>query len=240
MTGNIITYPYQRLINNLPLTKLMVTGEELKSMSPEEVAELQKKNCIFCHIASGKVPAKKVYEDEKVLAFLDINPAAPGHLLLIPKEHQAILPQIPDEDVAHMFRVSKKLSNMLLRSLQVKGTNIFVANGAVAGQKAPHFMIHIIPRSEGDGINLSLPENEATAGELDESRNKMLPRIRQVFGMPGGGESMEAEPAAPDEGGKRAEEHPAEERIETGHQDGNKGEVEKLDFDALKTLLEGK
>ena len=63
-----------------------LTEEDIKKMSPEEIAELQKKNCIFCHLVSGRVPSKKVFEDDKVLAILDIYPAIPGHILLFPKE----------------------------------------------------------------------------------------------------------------------------------------------------------
>ncbi|HLC88842.1 MAG TPA: HIT family protein, partial [Candidatus Nanoarchaeia archaeon] len=124
--------------------------EKLKNMSPEELQEFQKQQCIFCQIISGKVPAKKVYEDDQCIAILDINPAAKGHLLLLPKEHYAIMPQIPEPILAHLSVVSKHLSQLLLKSLKVDGTTIFVANGLAAGQKAQHFMIHIIPRKEDD------------------------------------------------------------------------------------------
>jgi len=66
-------------------------------MSPEQIAELQKQNCIFCHIVSGKVSSKKIYEDEKCVALLDINPANPGHILLIPKEHYTLMALMPDD-----------------------------------------------------------------------------------------------------------------------------------------------
>ena len=124
--------------------------EKLKNMSPEELQEFQKQQCIFCQIISRKVPAKKVYEDDQCIAILDINPAAKGHLLLLPKEHYAIMPQIPEPILAHLSVVSKHLSQLLLKSLKVDGTTIFVANGLAAGQKAQHFMIHIIPRKEDD------------------------------------------------------------------------------------------
>src|SRR3989344_2863950 len=85
--------------------------EKLKNMSPEELKEFQKKQCIFCQIISGKIEAKRVYEDERVLAILDINPANPGHILLMPKEHYAIMPQIPKEEMEHLFMAAKALSN---------------------------------------------------------------------------------------------------------------------------------
>ncbi|MBS3125116.1 HIT domain-containing protein [Candidatus Woesearchaeota archaeon] len=125
--------------------------------------------CIFCHIAQGNIPAKKVYEDDKVLAVLDINPAVQGHILLLPKEHVAVMPQMKDEIVAHTGMVAKQLSASLIRSMKVEGTSIFVANGAAAGQRAPHFMMHIMPRSKNDGVKLDLPE-----GKLDEKMMNMV------------------------------------------------------------------
>ena len=131
--------------------------DRIKNMSPEELQEFQKQQCIFCQLISGKIPSKKIYEDDKVIAILDINPAEKGHLLLMPKEHYAIMPQIPEKEISHLFKVSKLLSQSLLRSLKVAGTSIFIANGLAAGQRAQHFMIHVIPRSEGDNL---LPLNE--------------------------------------------------------------------------------
>lgn len=143
--------------------------KKLESMSPEELKEFQKKQCIFCHIISGKVAAKKVYEDDKSLAVLDINPANPGHILLMPKEHYMIMPQMPENELARIFMVAKQLSNILLKALDVRGTNIVVANGAAAGQRAQHFMIHIIPRKEGDGVNFVLPSVEQSDTDLEST-----------------------------------------------------------------------
>lgn len=126
--------------------------EKIKNMSPEELAKFQKQQCIFCQIVSGKVPSKKIYEDEQSIAILDINPATKGHILLLPKEHYAIMPQVPEKEISHLFLVSKYLSQMILKTLRASGTNIFVANGLAAGQRAQHFMIHIIPRREGDHL----------------------------------------------------------------------------------------
>ncbi len=126
--------------------------EKLKQMSPEELKEFQKKQCLFCQIISGKVPSQKIYEDNKVLVILDINPAAKGHLLILPKEHYSIQPQIPDKEQGHLFGVAKKMSHLLLKGLKVSGTSLFVANGLVAGQKAQHFILHLLPRKDGDGV----------------------------------------------------------------------------------------
>jgi len=144
--------------------------EKIKNMSPEELKEFQKQQCIFCQIIEGKIPSKKVYDDDKCFAVMDINPAAVGHVLLLPKEHYAIMPQVPDEIIGHLFMIAKHISQAMLRQLKVEGTNVFVANGMIAGQKAQHFMIHIIPRQEGDDL-LEIKEHlvdEATKSKLAE------------------------------------------------------------------------
>ncbi|MAE43294.1 hypothetical protein CMO93_05965 [Candidatus Woesearchaeota archaeon] len=142
--------------------------EKLKQMSPEELKEFQKKQCIFCQIITGKVQSKKVYEDEHVLAILDINPANPGHLLIMPKEHYSIMPQIPEEEVEHIFLVTKTLSNASLRALEVQGSNIIVANGVAAGQRAQHFMVHLVPRKENDNVGFEVPQKTLTEDELQK------------------------------------------------------------------------
>jgi len=143
----------------------MVTQEELEKMSPEEIKELQKQNCIFCSIISGKIPSKKIYEDDKCIVILDINPANSGHALVIPKEHEAVFPMLPKDLRKHCYMISKQVSQAMLSGFGVKGTSIFVANGALAGQKSPHAMIHVIPREENDGL-LSLPKNPITPADL--------------------------------------------------------------------------
>jgi histidine triad (HIT) family protein len=153
----------------------MPTEEELEKMSPEELASYQKANCIFCKIIAKEIQSKIVFEDEQVLCILDINPAAPGHVLVIPKEHFALLPQIPEPLVNKLFLVAQHVSNAMLRSLNVQGTTIFIANGAVAGQRSPHFLFHIIPREEGDSL-LSVPHLEITPQQAQELK-KVLPLL---------------------------------------------------------------
>ena len=147
--------------------------EKLKNMSPEELKEFQKKQCIFCQIIEGKVQSRKVYEDDSAIAILDVNPANPGHMLIMPKEHYSIMPQMPDEETGHIFAVAKALSNAALRSLEVQGSNIIVANGVAAGQRAQHFMIHLIPRKENDNLDFQMPQKTIDDSELKKIR-KML------------------------------------------------------------------
>lgn len=161
-----------------------LSPEELKNMTPEQIAELQKQNCIFCHIIQGKVPSKKVYEDSVCLAILDINPANPGHILLMPKNHAVVMPQLSDEEIGHLGIVAKKLSHACLKALQVQGVNIFAANGAVAGQKAPHFMMHVIPRKEGDGIAVfQIPEKKINPQEQLKLQELVVKRLNSILGI---------------------------------------------------------
>ena len=147
--------------------------ERIKNMSPEELRGFQKSQCIFCQIIEGKIPAKKVYEDEKVVAVLDINPANLGHMLVLPREHYMIMPQVPEAEIGALFSVVRILSQTCIKSLSADGTNIVVANGAVAGQRAQHFMIHVIPRTEGDGVSFTLPQKSNKDEELDAISAKM-------------------------------------------------------------------
>lgn len=156
--------------------------ERIKNMSPEELKEFQKQQCIFCQIIDGKVPSKKIFEDKICIAVMDVNPAAPGHVLLLPKEHYAIMPQVPDDEIGHLFMAAKEISQAMLRKLGVEGTNIFVANGGVAGQRAQHFMIHIIPRKEGDEV-LDLPEHIVEIQMREKLAEVIGKRADKLFGI---------------------------------------------------------
>src|SRR3989338_4868467 len=172
--------------------QLKALQEKIKQMSPEELKEFQKKQCIFCQIISGKVQSRKVYEDDKVIALLDINPANPGHVLLLTKEHYSIMPQIPDDEISHVFMAVKALSNSMLRGIDAQGTNIIVANGIAAGQRAQHFIAHVIPRKENDGVNFTLPQKTMEQDEIESTGNKLIAALqgsekegeKQQFPMP--------------------------------------------------------
>ena len=165
--------PEQQPQQQMTEEQVKALQEKLKNMSPEELKEFQKKQCIFCQIISGKVQSRKVYEDDLVIAILDVNPANPGHILIMPKEHYSIMPPMPDDEISHIFIVAKALSNASLRALEAQGSNIIVANGVAAGQKAQHFMIHLIPRMENDNIGFEIPQKSIPEEEL-QSISKIL------------------------------------------------------------------
>ena len=151
---------------------------ENENMSPEQIAEFQKQNCIFCKMGSGEMQARTVHSDEETFAVLDINPAAKGHMLLIPKEHYAVMPQMPPPLISSLFKTARQLSQTAFKSFKCKGTTILASNGASAGQKAPHFMIHIIPRNTGDGLHLESPAGQQNPEDLKDAADK----IREFLG----------------------------------------------------------
>jgi len=156
--------------------------EKIKKMSPEELQEFQKQQCIFCQIIAGKIPSKKVYSDDKCIAVMDINPATKGHVLLLPKEHYSIMPQVPDKEIGHLLMVSKYLSQIVLKTLKVSGTNVFVANGGIAGQRAQHFMLHLIPRKEGDKV-LDVEDKLVDANIRAKVKDLVEPKLNALLGV---------------------------------------------------------
>lgn len=138
--------------------------------------------CIFCQITQGKINTQKVYEDSDIVAVLDINPANPGHCLVITRAHYQVMPQIPDEIVVKMMDVTRKISHASLSALKAQGTVIFVANGAAAGQRAPHFMLHVIPRVPGDGLTFDIPKKDYSLQEFAEIKKKIYERVTGVVG----------------------------------------------------------
>ena len=120
----------------------------------KQALEAQKEQCIFCKIIKGEVASKKVYEDDLVIAVLDINPATKGHTLVMPKEHYPILPLLPHTTFVRLFSRAQALSDAILKAVVTRGLNLFIANGAAAGQQSQHFMLHLIPRENGDTLDL--------------------------------------------------------------------------------------
>lgn len=123
-----------------------------------------KNDCVFCAIAAGEIPSFKVYEDDLVLAYLDINPCSKGHTLVIPKAHTTGLLDTSDEMLAALLARVKKVAARLKDALPCDGFNILQNNGAAAGQSVFHIHFHIVPRYEG-GKALSFT---STAGDMEE------------------------------------------------------------------------
>ncbi len=120
-------------------------------------------SCIFCEIVKGDSPCTKIYEDEHVLAFLDINPVSENHTLIISKGHYVDLYDIPEDELVHLLVAAKRIALRFQSEHGVQGVNVLHASGAAAQQSVNHFHLHIVPRRIGDGLDhFLLPEGLTT------------------------------------------------------------------------------
>ncbi|HLX38588.1 MAG TPA: HIT family protein [Candidatus Binataceae bacterium] len=111
--------------------------------------------CIFCAIVRGEIPASIVAETDSVLAFMDIQPVNPGHVLVIPKSHATYLADLDSRVGEEIFRLAMRVADGLRRSgIRCEGVNLFLADGFAAGQEVFHVHLHVFPRFEGDGFGL--------------------------------------------------------------------------------------
>jgi histidine triad (HIT) family protein len=111
-------------------------------------------DCLFCKIVAGDIPSTRVYEDERTIAFMDINPGSRGHLLVIPREHSRDLLEIAPEDLDAVAHTSQVMARRVKEKLAADGVNLINSCGSRAWQTVFHFHIHVIPRYETDGLRL--------------------------------------------------------------------------------------
>ena len=129
-------------------------------------------DCIFCKIIRGELPSYKVYEDDKVMAFLDIRPVNAGHTLVAPKKHSQNVFDISPEDWVALTEVVRTLAIAIEKAVSADGVNIAMNNRESAGQLVPHTHVHIIPRFKDDGFKL-MPQRQYDTGEADETLKKI-------------------------------------------------------------------
>ena len=136
--------------------------------------------CMFCGIVKGEAPASVVYRDETVMAFMDIRPATPGHVLVIPLEHADGIIDISDEAIlARIFSVGRQVAAALTDSgVRLEGFNLFLANGTVAGQTVFHAHLHVLPRFTGDGLGFTRNANVRMPPQSD--LDEVAQRIRRA------------------------------------------------------------
>jgi diadenosine tetraphosphate (Ap4A) HIT family hydrolase len=133
-------------------------------------------SCLFCGIVEGNVEGSRVYADERVLAFLDIQPITTGHTLVVPRAHGASLAEIEPEDGAALMRAAMVVADGLRRSgLPCEGVNLFLADGEAAGQEVFHVHLHVIPRFAGDGFGIRFPPDYRMRerAELDQTAEQI-------------------------------------------------------------------
>lgn len=127
-----------------------------------------KEDCIFCKIANGMIPSATIYENSDFKVILDVSPASKGHTLILPKEHFDNIFDMDADTAGKLFSLAAAVARALKQAINCDGMNIVQNNGEVAGQTVFHFHMHVIPRYEGDRVNVTWEPGQATAEQLNE------------------------------------------------------------------------
>ena len=130
-------------------------------------------DCIFCKMVAGRIPVTKIYEDEIVLAFLDVGPVSDGHTLLIPRQHFEKLHDCPPQLLAKIAEGLGKIAGAVADAMNSDGYNVLCNNGTAAGQLVEHLHFHIIPRNTGDGLFDRWPSYEYQKGKIEKIADKI-------------------------------------------------------------------
>ena len=134
-------------------------------------------DCIFCKIVKGEIPSTKLFENEKVLSFLDIMPVAKGHALVIPKAHHRTLLDMSHEDLKEVALALQKVGAAVMKATKADGFNILQSNEKSAGQEIFHVHFHIIPRFEGDDLSFRMGRGKSEKEELEEYQKMIKKHI---------------------------------------------------------------
>lgn len=135
--------------------------------------------CVFCAIAAGREPASVVHADAAIVAFLDVRPVNPGHLLVVPRAHAPGLAELAPELGTRMFAVGHRLALALRTTgLRCDGVNLFLADGEAAGQEVPHVHLHVLPRFRGDNFRVHADWQRPDRAELDATAARLRARAR--------------------------------------------------------------
>ena len=137
-------------------------------------------DCVFCAIVAGETPAHVVYADDATVAFLDLRPVFPGHVLLVPRDHHETLTDLPPALVAPLFGAAQRLAGAVEAAMDAHGT--FVAMNNRVSQSVPHLHVHVVPRRRKDGLRGFFWPRQRYAG--DEEMEEVAVRIRNASGSP--------------------------------------------------------
>ena len=136
---------------------------------------MKKDDCIFCKIAAGEIPSRKIYEDSYLIAIMDLNPTSKGHSLIIPKEHCTNIYDIDEDIAAKVMKTAKKLATKMTVALNCDGFNLLQNNGETAGQTMFHFHMHLIPRyKDADNNMLKFTSVSFSDEEMDSIRDQII------------------------------------------------------------------
>ena len=134
-------------------------------------------DCVFCKIVAGQIPSTRVYEDEHTVAFMDIGQVNPGHVLVAVKKHAANVFELDDVQAAAVARASKRVACAIRDAFAPAGLSVYQANGKAAGQTVFHYHVHLLPRHEADGMELTWPVKNPTRERLEEYAGKIRSKL---------------------------------------------------------------
>jgi len=170
-------------LEKLPEEQVKELKERIKKASQEELINMLNKlqpKCLFCQIINKEIETVKIYEDNEILAVLDLYPASLGHMLVMPKKHFQFIHEIPDGLLNKLFVFVKLMVPVLAEITKAEGINIYVAQGQLAGQTVPHFCINIIPRFRNDKIYFGWEKKKASKEELEKLAVQIREKARNV------------------------------------------------------------
>jgi len=130
-------------------------------------------DCLFCKIVAGELPGEILDEDERTVAFMDLNPATPGHALVIPRAHSADLMDISDDDLAACTVAARRLAAKMRETIDPEGFNVLNCCGAAAWQTVFHFHLHVVPRNSDDPLKLPWIPRPGDADEIKATAKKI-------------------------------------------------------------------
>ena len=130
-------------------------------------------DCVFCRIRDGKIPSMKVYEDERTLCIMDINPLNPGHCLVITRTHAETIHDAAPADLVAAMETAQRVAGAIRDGLHPDGLNLLQANGPAAFQSVPHFHFHLVPRFTGDGKGFDWPLVPGDRGRIQAAADKI-------------------------------------------------------------------
>ena len=139
-------------------------------------------DCLFCNIIAGTIACQKIYEDDRVLAFLDIKPISQGHTLIVPKRHSDSFLTLHEDDLRYCMLAVKKIAPHIAHTVHADGFNLGINTGSAAGQVIMHTHLHIIPRFAKDGLK-SWPNKTTTSEELEQVKRAILDEFKEKKGL---------------------------------------------------------
>ena len=134
-------------------------------------------DCVFCKIAAGEIPSHKIYEDDEVLAIMDVGHVNQGHTLIISKSHAETMMDLDESIAAHAFRVANRVAKAVCSQFDPDGLTILQANKPAGFQTVPHFHLHVLPRQNDDGVGLTWPAKNPEASTLAETAQTLRQAI---------------------------------------------------------------